>query len=1170
MNNTIGAGAATMTFDTAGQNAYWYSDISYPTGSDDATIAAGSYTLNAYFSALPSAAAWWDGSYGLRQQIAVSAGSSSIPNDYPVRLQFDHATLVTDTKSLSSGDDLRVVHWNGSTWTELDRALFNDGITSSSWDSATTTLMFKTVSTISASGEDNGYYLYYDNSGAVSPPTNTPSSRYYIAEDLTETQTSSTTYANKVTLQFTPSATTEQYVVIATWRQRHVGGLGSIADAGESRIALNGTARTGTSEISYKMSGNVWKTAQAILKITGVVAQQTVAIEFSANGGTDAIDNARIVVFMIPDPSNADIQYVEDLPITTDSVNPADALTVTFTPTSAGDYIWMVNGFVHEGPGTGSQGGLLAEDETGADQQHSDESYTAQGDPFVPLVHFEQRNLAASSQTFTIRHQPDTTPGGERQGLTQLLFRSDVFDLVEFASATADTSTTSSSYQSKNSLTTASVGSDRDYVYLAVMGMYNGVNDITLSTFGEFRLDAVQQLEEEVAIGRTQNDRQIGWSDAERGTGNRIIDSRYRAESGQTTHALYAQILSLRYKEPGTGLGSEETSAGLTITVSVHHTKVDGTDAQLITSASTTIDSGTADPLVLDLGSAAEQTFTSADPRLLRVQVTVDEIDQATSFTLAYDSVVDPSSLDTPVVTVPEWGLAFLLLVPLIPFLMSAIWRRRRLAGNIATVFLGAIVAVALLANQVTPTTAAPDVFYLHTDAATGFSPVGEYMDIIEGTGGFSFPTQASATVDTTTASATDVAVSSMSITPGAGDYLVWFSGSVENSSTGFQYVSLYLDGSQIAHTEREIRTEGSIPATSFPVASHVRLTGVTAGQTIDVRWRTTAGTATMHQRTLVVEPMTPADTFEASSATDTTTSSTSDVLATGMTLTPGAGDYLVWFSSSVEANTTGTNQYVSIYQNGSQVAHTEREIYTEGSINNTSFPIATHAHIISLGASQSIEIRWRTTGISTATMHERTLVLQKIDSADISTATASGDTTTTSATDVLATPLSITPGAGDYLVWFSGSLENTSAGTTFDPFVSLYVNGTQVSPPERELTPQESRTHAQPPLACPPDVTGGATSDDIEVRWRTENGTATMHERTLVVQAQPPSGKKTFNSVGNTYWYADTAWPTGNDDASIASGNYTFNMYFNSLPPALSWYDSNWNYRKQITVQNS
>ena len=104
----------------------------------------------------------------------------------------------------------------------------------------------------------------------------------------------------------------------------------------------------------------------------------------------------------------------------------------------------------------------------------------------------------------------------------------------------------------------------------------------------------------------------------------------------------------------------------------------------------------------------------------MRVVITVDAINGGGSFDLSYDSAADPSSLDTPVVTVPEWGLAFLLLVPLIPFLMSAIWRRRRLAGNIASIALGAIVAISMLAGQVVPTTAAPDVFYLHTEPATG------------------------------------------------------------------------------------------------------------------------------------------------------------------------------------------------------------------------------------------------------------------------------------------------------------------------------------------------------------------------------------------------------------------------------------------------------------------
>ena len=95
------------------------------------------------------------------------------------------------------------------------------------------------------------------------------------------------------------------------------------------------------------------------------------------------------------------------------------------------------------------------------------------------------------------------------------------------------------------------------------------------------------------------------------------------------------------------------------------------------------------------------------------------------------------------------------------------------------------------------------------------------------------------------------------------------------------------------------------------------------------------------------------------------------------MSVTPGAGDYLVWFSGSVEGNAATTNQFVSIYQNGAKVAHSERQSFTESSIPNTSFPVATHAFLAGVGAGQPIDIRWRTEG-GTATMHERTLVAPK------------------------------------------------------------------------------------------------------------------------------------------------------------------------------------------------
>jgi hypothetical protein len=504
---------------------------------------------------------WWDATYGYRARITVSAGSSAIPANYPTRFTFNHAGLVSGGKSLASGNDARILYWNGSTWTELSRILFNDGPAgqaSSTWNAASTTLFFKTVAGISASGSDTGYYLYYGNPLAGSPPTTTPSSRYYLAESLGETTTTSSSYATKLQLQFTPSAATEHWVVVATWRQREIGSLGTTVSGGYGRISINGSPRTGTNDITFRQSGDVWKTFQAFLKVTGTTAQQTISIDHAWNGGgTDAIDNARILAFLIPDPASADIQYGEALAVTNDTANPTNSLTTTFSPSSAGDYVWMANGFVHEGPGGGSNGGLFALDETAATQQNSAESYTGVGSGFVPFLHFERRNLTTGSKSFIIRHQPDAPTGGEREGLTQLLFRADVFEAVELASSTGLSSTTSTSPVTKNTLTTSAPAA-RDYVYLVVMGLDDTVQNVTLSTFGEVRLGGTTMLAEEVAIDRLGYDSQIGWAYAENVTGGRIIDARFWAETGNTSEAQWSHIVALRYKEPGTSLGPEE------------------------------------------------------------------------------------------------------------------------------------------------------------------------------------------------------------------------------------------------------------------------------------------------------------------------------------------------------------------------------------------------------------------------------------------------------------------------------------------------------------------------------------------------------------------------------------------------------------------------------------
>jgi hypothetical protein len=435
------------------------------------------------------------------------------------------------------------------------------------------------------------------------------------------------------------------------------------------------------------MASGSFKSEAVILKITGTNTQQTINIDFASYDGSNAgIDDAFLLAFLIPDPTSADIQYAETLAQATDTLNPTIAQTLTFSPSSAGDYIWLANGFEHEPPGGSTNGGLSAIDEAAAIQQSTEESYITSGtDGFVPMVHFERRTLTTGSKSFIIRHQPDTTSGSHRQGLTQILFRADVFEGVEVADAASSSQTTSTTYTNKVSLTTATQASARDYVYLVVTMVDSDAQpaDRTISEYGLVQLAGANQLEEDPALLRGSYNHQIAWAYAENTTGNRVVRTRYRTENaGLAVQAQYAHAIALRYKEPGASLGSEQTNS-VAITVRVHHTNTSGGDAQLITSASATITSATADPLNLDLGSGLQQTFTAADPRLLRVEIEVTAVSGSGSFTLDYDGTCATnrcSNLNTPVVVVPEAAVALAAVGILIPLVTAGAWRRKRLA----------------------------------------------------------------------------------------------------------------------------------------------------------------------------------------------------------------------------------------------------------------------------------------------------------------------------------------------------------------------------------------------------------------------------------------------------------------------------------------------------------
>jgi len=111
------------------------------------------------------AATWWNTNYKYRKKITVTNNETSqLASGFCiVRASIDTATLYSNSKVLLSGDDLRIVRWNGATNTEIDRHI-RRGMNSSD-----TEIAFATQAAINGSSSDDGYYIYYGYSSASAP-----------------------------------------------------------------------------------------------------------------------------------------------------------------------------------------------------------------------------------------------------------------------------------------------------------------------------------------------------------------------------------------------------------------------------------------------------------------------------------------------------------------------------------------------------------------------------------------------------------------------------------------------------------------------------------------------------------------------------------------------------------------------------------------------------------------------------------------------------------------------------------------------------------------------------------------------------------------------------------------------------------------------------------------
>lgn len=109
--------------------------------------------------------------------------------------------------------------------------------------------------------------------------------------------------------------------------------------------------------------------------------------------------------------------------------------------------------------------------------------------------------------------------------------------------------------------------------------------------------------------------------------------------------------------------------------------------------------------------------------------------------------------------------------------------------------------------------------------------------------------------------------------------------------------------------------------------------------------------------------------------ATDTiSTASETDVAMADMTLTPGAGKYLVIASAMLRTTNSAGIAYMSLYNDTTQVAASLRNV-----TGSTIFAEVTALALVTVGAGDAINVQWRQTGPGNAEAEERQLAVHEV-----------------------------------------------------------------------------------------------------------------------------------------------------------------------------------------------
>jgi len=111
---------------------------------------------------------------------------------------------------------------------------------------------------------------------------------------------------------------------------------------------------------------------------------------------------------------------------------------------------------------------------------------------------------------------------------------------------------------------------------------------------------------------------------------------------------------------------------------------------------------------------------------------------------------------------------------------------------------------------------------------------------------------------------------------------------------------------------------------------------------------------------------------LQATSTNNTTTTSDKYKRINGMILTPGAGDYMALFDTSLSCSLDNTSIYVAIYANDVRATGSKRVVNLP---SDRIAPLSISIPLIGVGAGHNVEIKWYVDG-GTGTARQRNLTL--------------------------------------------------------------------------------------------------------------------------------------------------------------------------------------------------